>query len=116
MTFDIPAEAGWFSNCDRVFEVVLLNKHGQPLDLSLYTSLRWLCKRRLSDADADAVLSANVAVVDPTGGAVAIQISAVATRGLTGVFFHEVKNTGPGMKAVLASGLAVLRPGVHQSV
>lgn len=119
---DIRESARFFTNTDKTFTFTIVDDDGAAKNVSGW-ALSWVLKRTKADADASAIITKTTAaggitIVNGPAGIVRVSIAAGDTDETVKarVYWHELKRTDTGLKAVLTHGLAVLRKGAHLSV
>lgn len=121
LTANVGSDADWFLGEDKalVFTIYQSGSTTVPQDLTGF-ALSYRVKRKLSDADVDAVVTkttpAGIALTTPASGICTVTIADTDTDGLDeGLYQHELKRTDSGLEAVLAKGTVYLKRGVHRS-
>jgi len=115
----ITAEAGWYVGEDKALRFTVLDDAGDAVNISGW-SLSWRFKRRMSDADANALLTKTtadgIALTTPVSGICTVSIADTDTEALGPVSgVHELKRTDAGAEAILAYGAAELLRAVHRT-
>lgn len=118
---DIREGDRWFTNTDKTFTFTVRDDAGVAKNVTGWT-LSWVVKRTKETADASAIVTktttaGGITIVNAAAGIVRVTIAAADTDATVKarVYWHELKRTDTGLKAVLTHGLAVLRRGAHLS-
>ena len=120
----ITSDHEWFIGTDHQFEFgPVLDGDGVPVNITGWT-LSWMLKRRLSDLDANALLTKTPVISGSYSATIALNTQrATVTVADTDTdafvartdYRHELKRTDAGSESVLAYGTAVLKRGVHRT-
>lgn len=93
-------------------EYVMTETEGELLDGQ---ALSFMVKRRLSDADAEALVTVTGGAIAIAGAVVTVTVSAAQTVALSaGQYYWEIKRTNTGAKNVMGFGAFTLKRGVHR--
>lgn len=117
---DIATSDGWYLDEDKGLVITVYQSDGTtPQSISGW-SLSWMLKRRLTDADASAILTkttaSGIALTTPASGICTVTIADTDTTSIaSGDYYHELKRTDAGYESVLVTGKAVLLRGVHRA-
>lgn len=123
---DILEADRFFTNTDYTVKVSIFEADGiTPRNVATY-ALSWLLKKRVTDLDANAVITkvtpAGITItgifnVDPTLNTQIVEIPLADTDTLSvrhGAYHHELKRTDAGFETVLCSGMAILKASAHR--
>jgi hypothetical protein len=125
--FDIREGDRWFTNTKYTIKHKVYEADGVTPRNVAGNGFSWMLKRRLTDADADAVLTKTSTIVvtgtfniNPAINTqlVEVPIQDDDTDGTfkAGVYAIELKRTDPGLETVFTQGTAIIRQSAHKGV
>lgn len=116
----VTADDQWFLGEDKSLVITVYQSDGTtPQDITGW-ALSWRLKRKLSDADASALLtkttSSGIALTTAASGVCTVTIADTDTDDIApDTYQHELKRTDAGQETVLLYGDCTLKRGVHRS-
>lgn len=121
LKFDIEGADRLFTNSDKLIQFQVKQSDETTAQNISGWALSWMLKRRLRDADDDALIvkttgDGDITITSGAGGLCQLTVTDEDTTSIkAGLYYHELKRTDVGAETPLCSGIVVLRQSGHSA-